>query len=230
MSFLSRLGGAREGDRGPAAEAATRRVRMVRDQIRARGVVDERVLAAMESVPRHLFVPPMYREVAYADQALPIGFGQTISQPYIVAMMTEALKPEPGLAVLEVGTGSGYQAAVLAACGLEVYSVERIPELHELARESLSRAGYLERVHLRLDDGSGGWPEAAPFPRILVTAAAQRLPDALLAQLAPGGFLVAPVGDPELQTIYRYRRAEAGLEREALEGARFVPLIEEREA
>ena len=226
MSFFSRFGSEprRRDDR--TIDAGEPRARMVRDQIRARGVRDPRVLAAMEEVPRHLFVPPVYLEAAYADQALPIGHGQTISQPYIVAMMTEALEPEPGLAVLEVGTGSGYQAAVLAACGTDVYSVERIPELHRAARESLEAAGYLDRVHLRLDDGSRGWPEEAPFPRILVTAAAERLPVALVDQLAPDGLLVAPVGDPHLQTICRYRKLEGRLERQALEGARFVPLVE----
>jgi protein-L-isoaspartate(D-aspartate) O-methyltransferase len=203
MSFFSRFGSEprRRDDR--TIDAGEPRARMVRDQIRARGVRDPRVLAAMEEVPRHLFVPPVYLEAAYADQALPMG-----------------------LAVLEVGTGSGYQAAVLAACGTDVYSVERIPELHRAARESLEAAGYLDRVHLRLDDGSRGWPEEAPFPRILVTAAAERLPVALVDQLAPDGLLVAPVGDPHLQTICRYRKLEGRLERQALEGARFVPLVE----
>ncbi len=227
MSFFSWFGDEPDGERtSPEAEAGARE-RMVRDQIRARGVRDERVLQAMREVPRHLFVPSPQAAAAYADQALPIGHRQTISQPYIVAMMTEALQPGPGLSVLEVGTGSGYQAAVLAACGMEVYSIERIPELHRLARESLQAAGYGDRVHLRLDDGSRGWPEEAPFERVLITAAADRLPPALVEQLAEGGSLVAPVGDPYLQTIYRYRKVEGELEREALEGARFVPLVED---
>lgn len=216
-----------DGEEVSLEEAAALRERMVRDQIRARGVRDERVLRAMREVPRHLFVLPEHRSVAYGDQALPIGHRQTISQPYIVASMTEALEPEPGSRVLEVGTGSGYQAAVLAACGMEVFTIERIPELHRFARSNLEAAGYLDRVRLRLDDGSRGWPEEAPFSRILVTAAAERLPPALVEQLAERGRLLAPVGDPYLQTIYRYRKEEGELVEEALEGARFVPLVED---
>lgn len=203
---------------------------MVESQLRARGLGDEEVLAAMAAVPRHSFVPLEYQAAAYSDQALPIGYGQTISQPYIVALMTAALRPRPGLRVLEVGTGSGYQAAVLAACGLEVFSIERIPELHRWARENLARAGYLDRVRLRLGDGSRGWPEEAPFDRIILTAAAERLPLALVDQLAEAGILVAPVGDPFLQTIYRYRKEAGRMEGEALEGARFVPLVDGAEA
>lgn len=209
---------------------ASRRIRMVESQLWGRGLADEGVLGAMAEVPRHCFVPPEYEAAAYSDQALPIGYGQTISQPYIVALMTAALRPRRGLRALEVGTGSGYQAAVLAACGLEVYTIERIPELQRWARENLARAGFLDRVHLRLGDGSRGWPEEAPFDRILLTAAAERLPPALAEHLTEGGILVAPVGDPFLQTIYRYRKEGGRLEGEALEGARFVPLVEGSEA
>lgn len=213
------------GRSGPSDPEKLRR-RMVEEQIRARGVDDERVLGAMREVPRHLFVPSDMADQAYADGALPIGRGQTISQPYIVAYMTALLEPEAGRKTLEVGTGSGYQAAVLAACGLDVFSIERMPELHERARESLRRAGYLDRVRLRLGDGSRGWPEEAPFDRMLVTAAAREVPSTLRDQLAAGGVLVAPVGDPWLQTITRFRKtAEGELEREPLEGARFVPLV-----
>ena len=204
------------------------RRRMVEQQIERRGVRDERVLAAMREVPRHHFVPGRSLSDAYADRALPIGHDQTISQPYIVARMTQAVAPEPGLRVLEVGTGSGYQAAVLAACGLEVYSVERIPELHRLARRSLEEAGYLDRVRLRLGDGSQGWPAEAPFDRVVVTAAAGSLPDPLVEQTVTGGVLVAPVGGRMMQKICRYRKLEDGtLERQELEGARFVPLVPE---
>ncbi|MFQ5680032.1 MAG: protein-L-isoaspartate(D-aspartate) O-methyltransferase [Gemmatimonadota bacterium] len=218
-----REGNGRRGSR----ELELQRARMVEVQLRARGLIDESVLRAMGEVPRHLFVPPECRSAAHADQALPIGYGQTISQPYIVAFMTIALRLEPGQRVLEVGTGSGYQAAVLAACGTRVFSIERIPQLHQRARSNLAAAGYLDRVHLRLGDGSRGWPERAPFDRMLLTAAAESLPPALVSQLAPDGVLVAPVGDPYLQTICRYLRREGELVEETLEGARFVPLIRE---
>ena len=220
-----------EGSRWPrSSDYDSRRRRMVEDQIRRRGIADSRVLAALEQVPRHLFVPPNERSAAYGDHALPIGYGQTISQPFIVALMTEALEPQPGLRALDVGTGSGYQAAVLAACGMDVYGVERIPELFETARANLESAGYIDRVRLRLADGSRGWADEAPFDRILIAAAAESVPPALTEQLDSGGVLVAPIGDPYLQTIYRYgRRENGGLDREALEGARFVPLIVEEE-
>ncbi len=204
----------------------TLRRRMVEDQIRRRGVTDPLVLEAIAAVPRHLFVPANEEAGSYGDHALPIGFGQTISQPFIVALTTAALEPRPGLRVLEIGTGSGYQAAVLAGCGMVVYSVERIPELFEVAQHNLTASEYAGQVRLRLADGSRGWEEEAPFDRILITAAAASVPHAIAEQLAVGGVLVAPVGDPYLQTIYRYRkRVDGSLEPEALEGARFVPLI-----
>jgi protein-L-isoaspartate(D-aspartate) O-methyltransferase len=199
---------------------------MVEHQLRRRGLGDERVLEAMREVPRDLFVRTRWAAEAYGDHALPIGHGQTISQPYIVALMTTLLEPGPGLRALEIGTGSGYQAAVLAACGLKVYSIERIPELSDFARTNLEAAGYLDRVRLRVGDGSRGWPEAAPFDRIMLTAGAPDLPPIVVEQLAPGGLIVAPVGGYGLQTIYRYREAGGELEKEAIEGARFVPLIE----
>jgi protein-L-isoaspartate(D-aspartate) O-methyltransferase len=199
---------------------------MVEHQIRRRGLRDESVLGAMLEVPRHLFVEARRVAEAYGDHAFPIGHGQTISQPYIVALMTSLLEPTAGLRVLEIGTGSGYQAAILAACGLEVYSVERIPELSEFARGNLAAAGYLELVHLRVGDGSMGWPEEAPFDRAILTAGAPDVPPAIVEQLAPGGLIVAPVGGYGLQTIYRYRDVNGELDREPIEGARFVPLIE----
>jgi len=211
--------------RAPTGSLQEQRAEMVEKQIRRRGISKETVLSAMRAVPRHLFVPERNRAEAYGDHALPIGFGQTISQPYIVALMTAASEPAPSVKVLEIGTGSGYQAAVLAACGCEVYSIERIPQLHEGAVARIAEAGYGHRVHLRLGDGSRGWPEEAPFDRILLTAATDEIPNALIEQLDRDGFIVAPVGSPDLQTIYRIRRGEEGLEYEALEGARFVPLI-----
>lgn len=213
------------GRRGGGADDAARRRSMVERQIRRRGVEDERVLSAMEEVPRHLFVRAGDRSRAYRDSALPIGHDQTISQPYIVARMTELLEPDQGLKALEVGTGSGYQAAVLAACGMEVFSVERIAPLSERAREALLQAGYADRVHLRVADGSRGWPEEAPFDRVVVTAGAAELPDPLREQLADGGVAVAPVGDRSTQWIRRYRRQGDRSEEEEFEAARFVPLI-----
>ncbi|HKK28598.1 MAG TPA: protein-L-isoaspartate(D-aspartate) O-methyltransferase [Gemmatimonadota bacterium] len=222
MGWFGRSSGLDADDPRSAREA------MVRRQIASRGISDASVLEAMREVPRSEFVPERRRREALADAALPIGHGQTISQPYIVASMTSALEPRDGARVLEVGTGSGYQAAVLAACGMEVFSVERIPELLEEARGALERAGYADRVRLRLGDGSKGWPEEAPFDRILVTAAAERVPPALVEQLGPGGILVAPVGGRTAQTIVRLRRAPGGaIERERLERARFVPLVED---
>lgn len=199
---------------------------MVDRQIRRRGITDERVLRAMSVVPRHAFVPDSQASAAYADCALPIGLGATISQPYVVALMTEALEPGPGLRVLEVGTGSGYQAAVLAACGLDVFSVERVPELHSRAKQTLRETGF-DGVALRCGDGSRGWPKEAPFDRIIVTAAAPAVPQALFDQLAPEGILVAPVGDDWLQTVRRYRMRGGEVDVDELEGVRFVPLIED---
>ncbi|MGH7542033.1 MAG: protein-L-isoaspartate(D-aspartate) O-methyltransferase [Gemmatimonadota bacterium] len=203
------------------------RERMVRTQLEGRDIDDPRVLRAMRAVPRHAFVPPEELALAYEDHALPIAYGQTISQPYIVAFMAQVLEPQEGLRALEVGAGTGYQAAVLAACGLEVFAIERIPELVETARRNLAAAGLADRVELRLGDGREGWPERAAFDRILVSAATDRVPDALVEQLRPGGFLVAPVGGAGHQRIRRYvKRGDGGLEEESLIGARFVPLVE----
>lgn len=228
MSFLD---GFFSGDdqRGGGQDDAARRRRMVDRQIRGRGIEDGRVLRALQEVPRHLFVRRGERDRAYQDCALPIGHEQTISQPYIVARMTELLEPEEGLRGLEVGTGSGYQAAVLAACGVEVFSIERIEALSDRAGEALLRAGYADRVHLRVGDGSRGWPEEAPFDRILVTAGADELPDPLRRQLADGGVAVAPVGGRTTQWIRRYRKRADGWETEEYDAARFVPLIRDRE-
>ncbi len=192
--------------------------------IRRRGVKDERMLRAMGIVPRHEFVPTVDVASAYGDFALSIGCQQTISQPYIVALMTEALELEPGNRVLEIGTGSGYQAAVLAEMGMEVYSIERIPELHQETQERLARLGY--DVHLKLGDGYKGWAEFAPYDGIIVTAAAPEIPPPLLAQLAEGGRLVIPVGRrPAFQTLWKVIKQKDKIRKIDLGGVAFVPFI-----
>jgi protein-L-isoaspartate(D-aspartate) O-methyltransferase len=208
----------------PAAELPDA-ARMVRLQIQARGVTDERVLDAMRRVPRHLFVPTAGREAAYGDSPLPIGRGQTISQPYMVAVMTEALELRGGERVLEVGTGSGYQTAVLAAlCGV-VFTVERIPELADHARAVLEGLGCAN-VRSRVGDGSLGWHDEAPFDRILVAAAAPRVPPALAEQLADNGILVVPVGEVRAgQDLVVARRVGGSIVTRTGIGCRFVPLV-----
>jgi|YNPBryBLVA2012_1023415.scaffolds.fasta_scaffold00928_10 protein-L-isoaspartate(D-aspartate) O-methyltransferase len=202
-----------------------RRERMVLETIINRGVSDERVLAAMRAVPRHLFVPESERDLAYGDFPLPIGYHQTISQPYIVALMTELLALQPGDRVLEIGTGSGYQAAVLASIpDVEVYSVEIIPELAESAARRLAELGY--NVHCRQGDGYYGWAEEAPFDAIIVTAAPDHVPPPLVAQLAVGGRMVIPIGPPGgYQTLWRFVKQENGeLQATNMGGVAFVPL------
>ncbi len=192
--------------------------------IRQHGVRDQAVLTAMARVPRHHFVLPEYQAYAYGDHPLPIGYGQTISQPYIVALMTEALHLTAGARVLEIGTGSGYQAAILAEMGMEVYSVEKIPELHARARQVLESLGY--QVHLRLGDGYAGWADFAPYDGIIVTAAPLEVPPALLAQLRVNGYLVIPVGPrSSFQNLWQIRKTETGLEYRDLGGVAFVPLV-----
>jgi len=218
------------GEPDPYARA---RAQMVRRQIEARGIEDPAVLAALRSVPRHRFVPLALVGEAYADQPLPIGEGQTISQPYIVALMTELLRILPGERVLEVGTGSGYQAAVLAELGAEVYSIEIVENLGRQAAARLAALGY-ERIHLRIGDGYRGWPERAPFAGILVTAAPDHVPRPLLEQLAPGGRLVLPVGEGIQQLEVHHRRLQDGpegpvFEREVVLPVRFVPMTGEAE-
>jgi protein-L-isoaspartate(D-aspartate) O-methyltransferase len=183
------------------------------------------VLAAMGRVPRHDFVPDDIKALAYQDRPLPIGYGQTISQPLIVALMTDLLRPAPGQRTLEVGTGSGYQAAVLAELGLEVYSIEIVPELARRAGEALREAGY-EDVETRTGDGYFGWPEAAPFDSIVVTAAASHVPPPLIEQLKPGGRMVIPVGPPFMvQQLMVVEKAQDGsVSNEILLPVAFVPL------
>ncbi len=198
---------------------------MVERQLRARGIDDERVLAAMATVPRELFVPEAARDLAYEDAALPIGSGQTISQPYMVALICSGLRLHGGERVLDVGTGSGYQAAVLAEMGAVVHSIERVPELAARAREALAAAGYAGRVEVHLGDGTQGLPEQAPFEAIAVAAAAPGVPPALYDQLTEGGRLVVPVGPRREQQLQAVVRSPAGPV--ALRGVpcRFVPLV-----
>jgi protein-L-isoaspartate(D-aspartate) O-methyltransferase len=201
-----------------------KRLRMVDHQIRKRGVCDSRVLDAMKKVPRHQFVPENLQDYAYDDSPLSIGKGQTISQPYMVALMTEVLSPQPNDRVLEVGTGSGYQTAILAELVREVYSIERIPELAEGAERLLSRLGY-ENVSVRVGDGSQGLSEKAPFDGIVVTAGAPEIPDPLVEQLEVGGRLVIPIGGAYHQILYTVNREERGIRKVAGTGCVFVPLI-----
>ena len=201
------------------------RERMVAQQLKGRDITDARVLAAMGRAPRHRFVPNFLESLAYEDHPLPIGSGQTISQPYIVALMTQWAALKPGDKVLEVGTGSGYQAAVLAEITDKVFSVELLPELAKEAAARLEALGY-RQVQVKAGDGYQGWAEAAPFDAILVTAAARELPPALAAQLAEGGRLVIPLGPPGLpQTLMLYRKVRGKLEEKARLPVRFVPLV-----
>ena len=203
------------------------RERMVSQQIEARGVKDPLVLESMRSVPRHLFVPENYRDAAYNDSPLPIGDSQTISQPYIVALMTELLEVKPGQKVLEIGTGSGYQAAVLGAMRVEVRSIEIRPRLCDHAAQILAELEY-DTVEVRCGDGYGGWPEEAPFDGIIVTAAPDRVPEPLLDQLAEGAKMVIPVGDfyQELKVI---TRTPDGFDERSVIPVRFVPMTGEVE-
>ena len=197
---------------------------MVREHVEARGVRDPRVLQALREVPRHLFVRGHLERKAYGDFALPIAAGQTISQPYVVARMTELLAVEPPHKVLEIGTGSGYQAAVLSRLGRWVWSLERVPELAKTAIARLRELG-IDNVKVQVFDGSLGWAEAAPFDRILVTAGAPAAPGPLLAQLGPGGRLVIPEGSRDDQRLVLYRKEGDRVVREEGEAVVFVPLV-----
>jgi len=208
-----------------ALDPAEMRRRMVAEQVEAGGLRDEAVLEAMRRVPRHLFVDAALRERAYGDTPLPIGERQTISQPYMVAIMTEALELRGGERVLEVGTGSGYQTAVLAELGARVVSLERILALADHADTVLDSLGYAHRIRIEVADGTIGWPADAPYGAILVTAGAPQIPRPLVEQLAPGGRLVLPLGDDELQTLVRLRRGPDGLVEEYLGECRFVKLL-----
>jgi protein-L-isoaspartate(D-aspartate) O-methyltransferase len=207
---------------GDEANLARAREAMVETQIKARGVRDPMTLAAMREVPRHEFVPAAGRREAYEDHPVPIGYGQTISQPYIVGFMTEALSLRGGERVLEIGTGSGYQAAVLARIASFVYTIEIVEPLARESAERLARLGY-GNVQVRSGDGYLGWPDAAPFDAVMITAAAPRVPEPLKQQLKDGGRLIAPVGDESQELVLVTRRGEAFDERRVLP-VRFVPM------
>lgn len=201
---------------------------MVELQILDRGITDEATLRAMRVVPRHEFLPPEAQHLAYLDGAQPIHEMQTISQPYIVALMTSSARLTPESRVLEIGTGSGYQAAVLSRICHHVCSIERIPQLAHEAQDTFAQLGY-NNIEVKIEDGSLGWKEKAPFDAILVTAASPSIPQALIEQLAEGGFLVIPVGERSAQRLIRVEKKAGGkLEEELLELVRFVPLIGEQ--
>jgi protein-L-isoaspartate(D-aspartate) O-methyltransferase len=211
-----------------AADVRASRERMVREQIESRGVTNAAVLAAMRKVPRHEFVPGQWADAAYEDHPLPIGYGQTISQPYIVALMTELVQPTAGAKVLEVGTGSGYQAAILAETGVEVYSIEIIGPLAKESAERLKRLGY-DKVHVKQGDGYLGWPEHAPFDAIIVTAGADHVPPPLVEQLKPGGRMVIPVGEVhgEQSLLLVQKNADGKVTTRNVGAVVFVPLTRE---
>jgi len=207
------------------ADGNTRlRHNMVVQQLSQRGIQDPRVLQAMRDIPRHLFVPARHRAMAYEDMPLSIGYEQTISQPLMVAMMTATLQLHGHERVLEIGTGSGYQAAILARLALVVFSIERIPELAAQARVTLATAGIMN-VHVVVGDGSLGLPEHGPYDAIIVTAASPHVPPPLVGQLKPGGRLIVPVGDRHEQTLTRVTATSTGPQVKGLGGCRFVPLI-----
>jgi protein-L-isoaspartate(D-aspartate) O-methyltransferase len=210
---------------GADIDFATARLRMVDEQLKAfdRGITNRAVLDAMASVPRHEFVPSNLRRDAYEDHPLPIGYGQTISQPYIVAFMTEQLRPKPTDRVLEIGTGSGYQAAVLSLLVREVYTIEIVEPLAERAQADLRRLGYTNVV-VRSGDGYRGWPEAAPFEAIIVTCAPDRVPQPLIDQLRDGGQMIIPVGPLHDQNLYLLQKVAGQVERRAVLPVRFVPM------
>jgi protein-L-isoaspartate(D-aspartate) O-methyltransferase len=210
----------------PVSGFAAQRQVMVQQQLITRGINDERVLAVMAKIPREEFVPPESRAASYEDGPLPIGYGQTISQPYIVAFMTEQLRPKPSDRVLEIGTGSGYQAAILADLVSEVYSIEIVESLAKSAEATLQRLGC-KNVHLKIGDGYKGWPEEAPFEAIIVTCAPDRVPQPLVDQLKDGGRMVIPVGDRFAQQLYLLEKKNGQLKQSATLPVRFVPMTSE---
>src|SRR5881275_2174604 len=216
------------GQRAPtAADFAAQRQRMVEQQLKTHGIKDERVLTAMAKVPREEFVPADTRIEAYEDGPLPIGYDQTISQPYIVAFMTEQLRPTPSDRVLEIGTGSGYQAAILAELMADVYSIEIIEPLAKNAEATLQRLGY-KNVHVKAGDGYSGWLEHAPFDAIIVTCAPDHVPQQLTDQLKDGGRMVIPVGERFAQQLYLLEKQNGRLRESAVLPVRFVPMTRER--
>jgi protein-L-isoaspartate(D-aspartate) O-methyltransferase len=210
----------------PPSEFAVQRQRMVERQLVTRGINDQRVLAAMAKVPREEFVPPDSRAASYEDGPLPIGYAQTISQPYMVAFMTEQLRLKPSDRVLEVGTGSGYQAAILAELVSEIFSIEIVEPLAKNAEATLQRLGY-KNVHLKIGDGYKGWPETAPFDAIIVTCAPDKVPQPLVDQLKDDGRMVIPVGDRFAQQLYLLEKKNGQLKQSATLPVRFVPMTGE---
>ena len=223
LRFALMLGVAVGQAPAPADPYRSRRLNMVKDQIEARGVKHPKVLAAMRTVPRELFVPESVRPQAYDDQPLPIGFGQTISQPFIVSLMTELLDPKKNHRVLEIGAGSGYQAAILSLLAGELYSIEIVPELARSAAETLRSLGF-RNVLVREGDGYRGWPEKAPFDRIILTAAPPEIPQTLLDELRPGGRLVAPVGVEAQDLVVVEKSADGKTTTRSVLPVRFVPM------
>jgi protein-L-isoaspartate(D-aspartate) O-methyltransferase len=213
----------------PVSDFAGERHQMVQQQLKARGVSDPRVLAAMNKVRRDEFVPPNLKGSSYADRPLPIGYSQTISQPYIVAFMTEQVHPSPKDRVLEIGTGSGYQAAILAELAAEVYTIEIIEPLAKTAEATLHRLGY-KNVHVKAGDGYKGWPENAPFDAVIVTCAPDHVPQPLIDQLKEGGRMIIPVGSgPGFQQLHLLEKKNGKLQRRAVLPVRFVPMTGEAE-
>jgi protein-L-isoaspartate(D-aspartate) O-methyltransferase len=215
------------GQQAPtAADLAAQRQRMVEQQLKPRGIKEERVLAAMAKVPREEFIPVDVRADAYEDGPLPIGYDQTISQPYVVAFMTEQLRPKPSDRVLEIGSGSGYQAAILAELVGEVYTIEIVEPLAKSAEATLQRLGY-KNVHIKAGDGYKGWPEEAPFDAIIVTCAPEKVPQPLVDQLKDGGRMVIPVGERFAQQLYLLEKKNGQLKESATLPVRFVPMLRE---
>jgi protein-L-isoaspartate(D-aspartate) O-methyltransferase len=210
----------------PTSDFAAERERMVQQQLRTRGIKDERVLAAMAKVAREEFVPQDSRAASYDDGPLPIGYDQTISQPYIVAFMTEQLRPKPSDRVLEVGSGSGYQAAILAELVADVYTIEIVEPLAKNAEATLARLGY-KNIHMKSGDGYKGWPEEAPFDAIIVTCAPDNVPQPLVNQLKDGGRMVIPVGDRFAQQLYLLEKKNGQLKESVTLPVRFVPMMGE---
>lgn len=214
------------GQTAPSDEFATQREKMIRDQIEKRGIKDPRVLEAMRTVKRHLFVPEKLKPFAYADRPLPIGHGQTISQPYIVAFMTETLDLKPDDRVLEIGTGSGYQAAILGEICDAVYTVEIIEPLGADARGLLSELAY-DNVFVKIGDGYQGWPEQSPFDAIMVTCSPSHIPQPLQDQLAEGGRMIIPVGERHAQHLYLLKKKDGKIIRQSILPVLFVPMTDE---
>ena len=228
LFVLSLLPACPEAREPAAGDLTEQRDAMVEQQIEARGISDPATLEAMRSVPRHEFLPLRLREEAYGDYPLPIGHGQTISQPYIVAFMTEAIRPQPGEKILEVGAGSGYQAAVLAQMGAEVYTMEIVAPLAEMARQTLDRLGY-RSAQVKHGDGYRGWPEHAPYDAVVVTCAPDKIPPDLVEQLRDGGRMIIPVGGGMEQELILLRKHAGKVEKQSVLPVRFVPMTGEAE-